>query len=182
MSNPQADELKSKGNAALQAERFDEAIGFYTQAIQIDSSNHILFSNRSAAYAKVGKYNESLQDAEQTIQLKNDWPKGYSRKGAALELLHRYEDALKTYEEGLKFDANNQQLQEALTNCKNNLDSESSFNPFGGMGGGPGGMNPFADPRFLANLAMNPKTRGLLADPEVQELVKGLQKNPGDIA
>jgi hypothetical protein len=29
---------------------------------------------------------------------------------------------------------------------------------------------------------MNPKTRDLIADKEVQELLKGLQKNPNDIA
>jgi len=84
-----ADELKSKGNAALQAENYSEAIDFYTQAIAVDPSNHILYSNRSAAYAKVGKFSESLKDAEQTVSLKPDWPKGYSRKGAALELLER---------------------------------------------------------------------------------------------
>ena len=178
MSNPQVDELKSKGNAALQSENFDEAIKFYTEAINIDPSNHILYSNRSAAYAKVGKYDQSLQDADKTIELKSDWPKGYSRKGAALELLQRLDDAVVTYQDGLKHDPNNEQLKEALTNCKNNLDSSASFN-FPGAGG-PGG-NPFADPRFLANLAMNPKTRELLADPEVQTLLKGLQKNPGDI-
>lgn len=175
MSNPQVDELKAKGNAALQSEKFDEAIQFYTEAINLDPSNHILYSNRSAAFAKVGKYNNSLEDAEKTVELKKDWPKGYSRKGAALELLSRYDEALKTYEEGLKYDANNEQLKEALANCKDQFES-ASF-----PGGAPGG-NPFADPRFLANLAMNPKTRELLADPEVQSLLKGLQKNPGDIA
>jgi stress-induced-phosphoprotein 1 len=177
MSNPQVDELKAKGNAALQSENFDEAINFYSQAIEIDPSNHILYSNRSAAYAKVGKYADSLEDAEKTVSLKADWPKGYSRKGAALELLQRFDDAVKTYEEGLKFDANNEQLKEALANCKDNLDSSSFMFP---GAGGPGG-NPFADPKFLANLAMNPKTRALLADPEVQGLLQGLQKNPNDI-
>lgn len=170
-----ADELKSKGNAALQAEKFDEAINYYTQAIQIDGNNHILYSNRSAAYAKVGKYNDSLEDAEKTINLKSDWPKGYSRKGAALELLNRYDDALKTYEQGLTFDPNNEQLKEALRHCKDNLETPLNF-------GGPQGMNPFADPKFLANLAMNPNTRNLLSDPEVQSLLKDLQKNPNDIA
>lgn len=181
MSNPQVDELKSKGNAALQSENFDEAIKFYSEAIDLDPSNHILYSNRSAAFAKVGKYTNSLEDAEKTVELKSDWPKGYSRKGAALELLQRFDDAINTYEEGLKFDSNNEQLKDALSNCKNNLES-SSFGGFPGAGaGGPAGMNPFADPRFLANLAMNPKTRELMADPEVQVLLKGLQKNPSEI-
>jgi hypothetical protein len=42
--------------------------------------------------------------------------------------------------------------------------------------------NPFSDPKFLANLAMNPKTRGMLSDPEIQHLLQDLQKNPNDIA
>ncbi|RMZ93994.1 stress-induced-phospho 1, partial [Brachionus plicatilis] len=109
------------------------------------------------------------------INLKSDWPKGYSRKGAALELLGRHDEALKTYEQGLQFDPNNQLLKDALKNCKDNLETPLGF-------GGSGGMNPFADPKFLANLAMNPKTRGLLSDPEVQNLLKDLQKNPNDIA
>lgn len=173
-----SEELKAKGNAALQQEKYDEAIKYYSEAIQLDPKNHILFSNRSAAYAKTGKYSESLVDAEETIKLKKDWPKGYSRKGAALELLERYPDALKTYEEGLKYDASNEQLKEALKNCRDNLSKPSS--DMGGMGFG--GQNPFSDPRFLANLAMNPKTRELLADKEVQDLLKDLQKNPNDIA
>ena len=169
-----ADELKAKGNAALQSEKYDEAIKFYSDAINLDPKNHILYSNRSAAFAKVGKYTESLNDAEKTINLKGDWPKGYSRKGAALELLGRNEEAVKTYEAGLKLDPSNAQLKEALENCQANLSEPMGF---------PGaGQNPFSDPRFLANLAMNPKTRDLLGDPEVQQLLKSLQKNPNDIA
>lgn len=76
-----ADELKAKGNAALQAENFTEAVKFYSEAIEIDPSNHILYSNRSAAYAKTNEYASALKDAEKTIELKSDWPKGYSRKG-----------------------------------------------------------------------------------------------------
>lgn len=170
------DELKAKGNAALQSENFDDAIKYYSEAIDIDPSNHILYSNRSAAYVKVGKYTNSLEDANKTVSLKPDWPKGYSRKGAALEYLNKYEDAITTYEEGLKFDATNEQLTDALNQCKTKQDELK----FGGGGGMP--QNPFTDPKFLANLAMNPKTRGLLEDPEVKELLSSLQKNPNDIA
>ena len=76
------DQLKSQGNAALQAEKYADAVKFYTEAIELDPSNHILYSNRSAAYAKTGDFEQSLKDAEQTITLKSDWPKGYSRKGS----------------------------------------------------------------------------------------------------
>jgi stress-induced-phosphoprotein 1 len=59
----------------LQNNQNEEAIKYYTEAIEIDAKNHILFSNRSAAYAKAGKYNEALEDGDKTIQLKKDWPK-----------------------------------------------------------------------------------------------------------
>jgi hypothetical protein len=41
--------------------------------------------------------------------------------------------------------------------------------------------NPFSDPKFLANLAMNPNTRNLLSDPEVSKLLQDLQRNPNDL-
>ncbi len=63
-------ELKSKGNLALQKENFDEAINFYNESIKLDPCNHTLFCNRSAAYAKSGKFNLSLGDALKTIGLK----------------------------------------------------------------------------------------------------------------
>lgn len=172
-----ADELKAKGNAALQAENFTEAVKFYSEAIEIDPTNHILYSNRSAAYAKTNEYANALKDADKTIELKSDWPKGYSRKGAALELLENYDEAIMVYEQGLKIDPSNPLLQEALANCKSNAAKPPSFT----LGGGADG-NPFSDPKLFAALATNPKTRDLIADPEVQQLLKGLQKNPNDIA
>lgn len=69
----QANALKDQGNAALSAGNLDEAIRLYSEALLLDPSNHVLFSNRSAAYAKAGKYGEALKDAEQTVTIKPDW-------------------------------------------------------------------------------------------------------------
>ena len=51
------------------------AIDRYTEAITLNRNNHVLFSNRSAAYARVGKFAEALQDAKRCHELKPDWPK-----------------------------------------------------------------------------------------------------------
>lgn len=71
----QVNALKEKGNEALKLEKYDEAIKFYTQAINLDSINHVLYSNRSAAYCKCGKFQDALADAERTVSLKPDWAK-----------------------------------------------------------------------------------------------------------
>lgn len=93
-------ELKEKGNTALNAEKFDEAIAAYTEAIALDAKNHVLYSNRSAAYAKAGKFKEALEDAEKTIELNPSWAKGYSRKGAAAAGLRDYMKAFEAYHQG----------------------------------------------------------------------------------
>lgn len=106
--------MKDKGNAALASNKLDEAIQFYTEAINLDDKNAVLYSNRSAAYAKAGQYSNSLEDAEKAIELKPDWGKAFSRKGAALAYLGKLEEAIETYEKGLQLDPNNQQLKDGL--------------------------------------------------------------------
>lgn len=51
------------------------AIDRYTEAITLNRNNHVLFSNRSTAYARVGKFTEALEDAKRCHELKPDWPK-----------------------------------------------------------------------------------------------------------
>lgn len=45
-----AHETQAKGNAAFSAGNFEEAITYFTEAIDVDPSNHVLYSNRSASY------------------------------------------------------------------------------------------------------------------------------------
>ncbi|XP_068600507.1 stress-induced-phosphoprotein 1 [Brachionichthys hirsutus] len=160
--------LKDQGNKALSTGNIDEAVRCYTEALTLDPSNHVLFSNRSAAHAKKGSYENALQDACQTIKIKPDWGKGYSRKAAALEFLGRLEDAKATYHEGLQQDPNNQQLKEGLQNTEAKLADKSM-------------MNPFAMPNLYQKLENDPRTRELLSDPSYRELLEQLRKKPSEL-
>lgn len=75
-----AQSFKEAGNKALQEKRFDDAIEAYSQAIAVDPSDHVFFSNRSAAYLSKGDAQNALQDANKCIELNASWPKGYSRQ------------------------------------------------------------------------------------------------------
>ena len=56
----------------------------FSQAIEIEPSNHVLYSNRSGAYASLKNYEKALEDANKTTELKPDFVKGWGRKGSAL--------------------------------------------------------------------------------------------------
>jgi len=163
-----ATQLKDQGNKALSAGKIDEAVRCYTEALAVDPQNHVLFSNRSAAYAKKGEYEKALQDACQTIKIKPDWGKGYSRKAAAQEFLEKFDDAKVTYQEGLRREPGNQQLKEGLEKVEQRLAAKKM-------------MNPFATPNMFEKLEADPRTHALMKDPSYRELLLQLRNNPSEL-
>ena len=97
----QALECKNKGNEFLKQKKFNEAIQWYTEGIKYDPENHILYSNRSAAYLSLGNTEFALRDANECIRIKPDFPKGYARKGAAYHAMKKYDQAIDAYDEGM---------------------------------------------------------------------------------
>lgn len=57
---------------------------------------------------------EGLKDAEKCIELDPTFSKGYSRKGAVQFFMKEYDNAMETYQEGLKHDPNNQELLDGV--------------------------------------------------------------------
>ena len=53
----------------------------FSQAIELDPSNHVLYSNRSGAYASLKDWQKALEDANKVTEIKPDWP----RAGVARE-------------------------------------------------------------------------------------------------
>jgi len=109
-----AEEFKAKGNKEFSAGNFNEAIKSYTKAIEQDNSNHVYYSNRSAAYAGLTQWEKALEDGAKCIQLKKDWAKGYFRKGLAEFEMKKYDLAIKTLKEGLAVEPTNTDLKDKL--------------------------------------------------------------------
>ncbi|KAK1892440.1 Tetratricopeptide repeat protein 28 [Dissostichus eleginoides] len=68
-------EKVQQSNEACQRGDFQAAIHLYTNALQADPQNCILFSNRSAARLKLGHHQAALEDAEKACELNPKWPK-----------------------------------------------------------------------------------------------------------
>jgi len=176
-----AEEFKAKGNSALQAKNFSEAIGHYTSAINLDGTNHVFYSNRSAAYLSKGDGLNALEDANSCIGLSPKFAKGYSRKGAALHNLKRYNDSIAAYETGLDEvpgDKGCVSGLEAVTKAKDGP-AFSTASPGGGMS--MPGMGSLFGPDMMAKIALNPKLRPYLNDPEFMTKLQTLQKDPNQL-
>ena len=74
------------------------AVEYYTKALKLDPESKVFYSNRSLALLKLGKKEEARKDAEKSIALDPDWPKGYLRKASALIAEGNSTAAAKCYE------------------------------------------------------------------------------------
>jgi len=109
-----AQEAKALGNKDFQAQNYKEAIVHFTEAIKHDATDHVFFSNRSACYASLEKYDKALADGQECVKLKPDWAKGYTRKAHAEFFLKKFEDAADTYKAGLKLSPEDAGMKEGL--------------------------------------------------------------------
>merc|ERR1719248_418245 len=130
-----ADAFKNAGNEAFKNKDYDEAVSQFTKAIEADGTNHVLYSNRSGAYAAKGEFKNALLDANKCIDLKGDWAKGHSRRGAAYFGLKNWIQAQASYERGLELDPSSQVMKDELAKVKARRQGGGG----GGLGGGLGG-------------------------------------------
>lgn len=176
-----ADEAKAKGNAAFSAGNYTDAIRHFTDAINLAPTNHVLYSNRSAAYASLNQYSDALTDAQRTVDLKPDWSKGYSRLGAAYHGLKQYEEAVAAYKKGLDVDPNNETLKSGLADAQSAQAAAASASS--SRTRGPPG-NLFGDafgPNMWAKLAADPATRLYMQQPDFVNMMNDLQRNPSNL-
>jgi stress-induced-phosphoprotein 1 len=132
----------------------------------------VYFSNRSAAHLKKGDPNNALEDANSCLGLNPDFSKGYCRKGAALHTLQRYNDSIAAYQQGLEKFPNDAGIIKGLAEAKKEKEQGGPRTATSSGGGGPFG------PEILAQMAMDPKLRPFLNDPEIMTKLKLVQSNP----
>jgi len=172
MSNVEvAEQAKARGNQHFTKQEWEKAIEEYDKAIEASpngSGSHIYFSNRSACYAGLQKYEEALADANQSVKLKPDFAKAYSRLGFAHFKLNDIDEAEKAYKDGLKIEPNNESLKTGLEEIM-----KEKKKPSGGCGGGG-----LFGPEIWLTIHQDPELRQYANDRDFIAKVNMLQTNP----
>lgn len=115
------DDLKSSGNAALQAGNFAKAAMLYTSAIELDESSPllpVLYSNRAMAQIKAESYGLAIADAEESIRLDPSYIKAYYRRGSANFALGKYKLALRDFKSVCRLRPTDKDARAKLKECE----------------------------------------------------------------
>jgi len=68
-------DIVTQSNTSCQNGDYTTAVTLYSEALKMDPNNHILYSNRSAAFIKLGQFSRALQDALKARELNSKWSK-----------------------------------------------------------------------------------------------------------
>jgi small glutamine-rich tetratricopeptide repeat-containing protein alpha len=77
----QAEKFKQIGNSQMSRKEHAEAIQSYTEAINLDPTSSVYYSNRAAAYSSRGDHQKAVEDAEKAIEVDPKFVKPFSRLG-----------------------------------------------------------------------------------------------------
>src|SRR5947207_1423148 len=87
-----------EGNTHFYAQRYDEALAAYQQALQLDPDYAKAYNNMGYVLNEIKRYEEALAAYEQAIRLNPNYAKAYNNKAIALEHLGRTTEAQQAYD------------------------------------------------------------------------------------
>lgn len=151
----------------MKEQRYPEAIKEYSEALERnpDDKNFCsrVYSNRSLCYTKLAEFPHALKDAESCVKCDPTFVKGYLKKGNALTLLKRENEAITAFEEALKLDPNNGEAHEGKRKAK-----QQKY----------GDIQNMTDEERLANATKDPEVMQILQDPAMKMILDSMQKDP----
>ncbi|ETM41545.1 hypothetical protein L914_12690 [Phytophthora nicotianae] len=99
-------QLKHNGNERFKRGEFQEAVRFYSEAVQIDPQHHefcaIIYCNRAAAQMGLERYHTAILDCNEALQRKPNYPRALLRRARCHVALDMYHEAVKDFDRYLR--------------------------------------------------------------------------------
>jgi len=108
----------SLGNEAFVDEDYEVAIERYTEAIVLSPQSANYYLKRAAAYSKIDKHKEAIEDADRSLKLSEKNDKAFFRKGTSLFALEEYSKALQVFQEALNIVQENEECRTWVRKCE----------------------------------------------------------------
>ncbi|XBW35564.1 hypothetical protein QEN19_001139 [Hanseniaspora menglaensis] len=173
-------DFKNKAAEYFKGKQYDQAIEQYNEAIKLaqPSEIHVLYSNRSACYASLLKYQEALEDAKNCVAANPEFVRGYGRLATAQTGLQQYEDAISSYKQYLELQPGADYALNGLKEVQRLLERQSadasgSDFDIGSIMNDPEIMQLMQDPAFMD--AYMKQDMSILNQPKYAKLIKVLQ-------
>ena len=124
----ECEQNKSRGNEAFGSGEYAQAVLLYSLALDKAAElpdkgttgdkqlfpRHIVLSNRSAAFLKLGDHANALKDGTKAQELDPTYVKGIFRRGVALHAMGKFSEALQVLAAAQKIEPKNKQIKQAL--------------------------------------------------------------------
>jgi len=137
-----AEQAKDQGNEHFKQKHYRLALASYTEAIELslrtqddglDSLDEVApknpniqvyYANRAFCSLKMENFGSALADATKAVEAKEDFPKGWYRRGSAHMALGRPKDALRDFTQLCKLAPTDRDAREKLKECKKTVEQE----------------------------------------------------------
>jgi stress-induced-phosphoprotein 1 len=157
-------QAKERGNAFFKEQKFPEAVKEYTDSIKRHPKDHTVYSNRAAAYMKLGAYDDAVKDCEQCLSIEPNFLKCIVRLAHCYFWRKEYHKAAKEYERGLKIDNTNEECADGIVRTRNKI-MESM-------------QSGEVDEERIARAKNDPEIREILGDSYMQFVLREMSMDP----
>jgi len=114
-SEEKAEESKKEAKAASlfiqgfnadKEKKYDDAIKYYTEGIELNPDNSYAYNNRGIVYRKLEKYDLAIADYSKAIGLNSKYGDAYYNRGCTYSKLKNYEKAIADYSKAIDLNPN----------------------------------------------------------------------------
>ncbi|XP_062498876.1 serine/threonine-protein phosphatase 5-like, partial [Corticium candelabrum] len=114
----EAEETKERANTYFKAGDYENAVQYYTRAIDLNPNVASYYGNRSIANLRIECYGYALNDATRAIELDGMYLKGYYRRAASNMALGKLKLSLKDFETVVKARPRDKDAREKYLQCQ----------------------------------------------------------------